>query len=66
MLALWVLVLLGVAALGDLVDALMIDGCPELFEIAIAQAGLAGEGGDGVDPALLETISAHCFPPRAT
>lgn len=66
MLALWVLALLGVAALGDLIDALMIDGCPELFEIMVAQAGLTTEEGGNVDPALLETISAHCFPPRAT
>ncbi len=42
------------AEVGAIMDSLAIDGCPELYEILIAQ-------GEDVDPALLETISIHCL-----
>jgi hypothetical protein len=70
------------AVLGSIAEAsgflasLSIDGCAELYEIAIAQLGASGDyggtgeggggGGGDVDPGLLETISVHCFGNQAT
>ena len=47
------------AEVSEVLTGLFIDGCPELYEIVIAQMG-----SEDVDPALLQTISSHCLTSR--